>query len=164
MVVNNAVDAECRAVPVEMARYPPVRIELLTVGIAVPVAIFHTSKLIVPVSTVMLKAAMVQLNGTVKYVTAPVVSADPPPSNPPPMERMRLFELGVPEAVTVATPPDRLTDVPVEKFMVGAAPLVVPANWMISGPMDAESPCRLMPTAKARTRARPAAYFISPSP
>ena len=37
-----------------------------TVGIAVPVAIFQTSKVIVPVSTVIFQAEMVQANGTVK--------------------------------------------------------------------------------------------------
>ena len=51
--------------PLDKAKKPIERIELLTVGIAVPVAIFHTSKEIVPVSAVMLKAAIVQAVGMV---------------------------------------------------------------------------------------------------
>ena len=65
VVVNAVKVVECNAVPLAIDRNPPVKMVLDTVGIAVPVAIFHTSKLTVPVSTRMLYAAIVQANGTV---------------------------------------------------------------------------------------------------
>ena len=66
LVVHAVNVVECTAVPLEMAGSAAAVIVLAIVGIAVPVAIFHTSKVIVPVSTVMFHAAIVQANGTVK--------------------------------------------------------------------------------------------------
>ena len=65
VVVKSVKVVECSAVPVEIARYPPLRIVFPLVGIAVPVATFQTSKEIVPVSTVIFQAAIVQAKGTV---------------------------------------------------------------------------------------------------
>lgn len=53
------------AVPVEMAGWADAVIEFVTVGMAVPVAIFQTSMVAVPVSTAMFHAEMVQAYGTV---------------------------------------------------------------------------------------------------
>lgn len=60
VVVKSVKLVECSAVPVAMARNPPLRIVFALVGMAVPVAIFQTSKEIVPVSTVIFQAWIVQ--------------------------------------------------------------------------------------------------------
>lgn len=81
LVVHPVSVVECRAVPVAIAGLADAVIELLTVGMAVPVAIFHTSTVIVPVSTVAFQAWRVQAYGAVIYTLVPVTSADPCPSN-----------------------------------------------------------------------------------
>jgi hypothetical protein len=67
---------EWSAVLVAIAGAAPATMLLLTVGIAVPPAIFQTSQEIVPVSTVAFHAVMVQANGTVRYATEEVVGLE----------------------------------------------------------------------------------------
>src|SRR5579872_2528368 len=102
LVVQPVKVVECTAVPEEIAGSAEAVIELPEVGIAVPVATFQTSNVIVPVSTVMFQAEIVHAKGTVKYVVcvAPELSADPDPSKPAPIARILTFE-GICAAVAV---------------------------------------------------------------
>jgi len=63
-VVQPVNVVECSAVPVEIAGAAEATMELVDVGIAVPVATFQTPQVIVPVSTVALHPLIVQANGT----------------------------------------------------------------------------------------------------
>ena len=111
---------EALAVPLLIAGRADAVMVLVTVGIAVPDAIFHTSKVIVPVSTVAAHSEIVQANGTKKYAVAvdPEVKALPPPSNPAPTARARVLAVTagvyVPPKETVAAPE---IPVPLEKVI-----------------------------------------------
>jgi hypothetical protein len=65
-VVQPVRVVECRAVPDAIAGSADAVMVFATVGIAVPFAIFQTSNVIVPVSTVMFQALSVQAKGTKK--------------------------------------------------------------------------------------------------
>jgi hypothetical protein len=59
-VVHPDIDVLCSAVPVESAGLAEAVIVFVTVGIAVPVAIFQMSNVTVPASTVIFHAVIVQ--------------------------------------------------------------------------------------------------------
>jgi hypothetical protein len=63
VVVKSLSVVECTLVPLDM-EMPLVLIELADVGMAVPLATFHSFTVAVPVSTVIFQAAIVQANGT----------------------------------------------------------------------------------------------------
>jgi hypothetical protein len=106
VVVKSVIVVEWMAVPLAIDT-PLVLMELDTVGIAVPVAIFQVLKVSVPASTRMFHALKVQANGTVTYcvVVVPDVSAEPAGS-PKVNEMARMFgtvaQVG-PEAVSAVS-------------------------------------------------------------
>lgn len=98
-----------------------------TVGIAVPVAIFQTSNVTVPVSTVIFQAEIVQAKGTVKYEVEPLVRAEPPPSKPAPMDRIKELALGIPVAFMVIRPPAFVQFIPREQSIMLPVPIDISA-------------------------------------
>ena len=77
MVVQPVSVVECRFVPEEMAGWAEAVMEFDEVGMALPVATFHTSNVALPLSTCAFQALIVHANGTANtpYWVLPAVNA-----------------------------------------------------------------------------------------
>jgi hypothetical protein len=100
----------CAAVFAVIAGAALATMVLAIVGIAVPLAIFQISQVIVPVSTVAAHDWIAQANGEVKYPTLVVARTEPPPSKAQPIDL---------KGALIAAQPVTL---PLAKTPVGACP------------------------------------------